>query len=265
MRQRKGIGGTLLIGLVIGGFYLFQYFGSATTNETTGETQYISMSVDDEIALGLNSRAQMAQQHGGLHPDQQAQAQVDEVGRKLVQNTVVRNTEYHYEFHLLADSRTVNAFALPGGQIFITAALFSRLESIDQLAGVLGHEVGHVVARHSAERLAKQQLAQGLTGAAVIATGDPNAAGYAQMISNTINMKYGREQELQSDELGVRFMIEAGYDPNALIGVMRILEAASGGSRQPEFSSTHPSPENRVERIKDAIRKYGGTFSGQYN
>ncbi|MCL4149191.1 UNVERIFIED_CONTAM: hypothetical protein GTU68_031950, partial [Idotea baltica] len=121
----------------------------------------------------------------------------------------------------------------------------------DQLAGVLGHEIGHVVARHSAERIAKSGLIEGLTGAAVIASGDYGTSQMAQLIGQTINMKYGREQELQSDELGVRFMCRAGYNPEALEEVMAILAEASGGQGPPEFQSTHPSPENRVERIRE--------------
>ncbi|MEL6867909.1 MAG: M48 family metalloprotease, partial [Bacteroidota bacterium] len=89
-------------------------------------------------------------------------------------------------------------------------------------------------------------------------SGDYSTAQAAQMIGNLVNMKYGRDQELESDELGVRFMISAGYDPHALKGVMKILAEASGGNRQSEFFSTHPSPENRMEKIDAAIRKYAG-------
>jgi predicted Zn-dependent protease len=115
-----------------------------------------------------------------------------------------------------------------------------------------------VVARHSAQRIAKQQLSQGLTGAAVMAAYDPNdprsanTAQVAALISNVVNMRFGREDELQSDRLGVQFMAEAGYDPRALIGVMEILaEASSGGP--PEFFSTHPNPDNRIQQIQQAI------------
>ena len=175
-----------------------------------------------------------------------------------VDNSVARETGYNWDFHLLADPQTVNAFALPGGQCFITVALASQLENEDQLAGVLGHEIGHVVARHSAQRITKQQLTQDLTGAAVIATGDYSTAQAAQMIGNLVSMKFGRDQELESDDLGVRFMIEAGYNPEEMIGVMKILKAAAGGQRQPEFFSTHPDPENRAEKIMESIRKYRG-------
>ena len=205
----------------------------------------------------------MIQQFGGLHPDEDAQRLVKEIGQKIVNNSVAKNTPYQYDFHLLADPNTVNAFALPGGQVFITAALFERLQDEDQLAGVFGHEIGHVIARHGAERIAKMELTQGLTGAAVIASGDYSTAQAAQMIGSLINMSYGREQELESDDLGVRFMVESGYNPEALIGVMQILEQASGGSNQPEFMSTHPSPDNRVARIKAAIEKYKGATQPQ--
>ena len=254
--RRRSLASMLMIFLIVGGFSLFRYFSSSQVNEITGETQYVSISPQEEIALGLQSAPSMIQQYGGLHPDQNAQEIVDEVGERLVNNTVVRASGYRYDFHLLADANVVNAFALPGGQVFITAALYSKLENIDQLAGVLGHEIGHVIHRHGAERIAKMELTQGLTGAAVVASGDYNTAQAAQMIGNLINMKYGRDQELESDDWGVLLMMEAGYDPYELIGVMDILEDASGGSRVPEFQSSHPSPENRREKIEESIEKY---------
>ncbi len=258
--QRRGFNKiTLIIALVMVGFSLFKYFSQSQYNEITGETQRISLTVDQEIQLGLQSTPRMMQQHGGLHPDEKAQALVKRVGKRLVDNSIARSTHYEYDFHLLADPNVINAFALPGGQCFITQALYAKLENEDQLAGVMGHEIGHVIARHGAERIAKQELTQGLTGAAVIAAGDYGSTQAAQMIAGMVNMKYGREQELESDELGVRFMIEAGYNPSEMIGVMRILKAASGdGKRQPEFMSTHPDPGNRMEKIEDAIEKYEG-------
>lgn len=256
--RRRNIKGTLIIGLLFAAFALFKYCSTADYNEVLGINQYVGINEEQEIALGLQSAPQMIQQYGGLHPDKSGQQYVKQIGQRIVAASDASKTPYQYDFHLLADAQVVNAFALPGGQVFITTALFNRLEKEDQLAGVLGHEIGHVVARHGAERIAKMDLTQGLTGAAVIASGDYSTAQAAQMIGNLINMSYGRDQELQSDELGVRFMADAGFDPNALIGVMHILEQASGGQRQPEFASTHPSPENRMERIRDAILKYTG-------
>ncbi|CAN5674048.1 hypothetical protein BH23GEM5_BH23GEM5_30090 [soil metagenome] len=118
-----------------------------------------------------------------------------------------------------------------GGQVFVTAGIADRLKTEGQLAGVLAHEIGHVVGRHGAEHVAKQQLTQGLTGAAVLATYDPQnptSQGRAAMImmaGQLVNMRYGREDELESDRLGVKFMSEAGYDPRSMIGVMEVQAA----------------------------------------
>jgi beta-barrel assembly-enhancing protease len=214
--------------------------------------QYVDLSPDEEIVLGLQAAPEVAQQYGGLYPDDEAQALVKEVGQRIVQASAAGRTPYQFDFHLLADTETVNAFALPGGPIFITAALLARLETEGQLAGVLGHEIAHVVARHGAERLAKQKLTQGLVGAAGVAT-DLQGAQLAAVVGQLVNMRYSRQDELESDRLGVRFMTEAGYDPNALKDVMQILEQASGGSSQPEFMSTHPNPGNRIAEIEAAI------------
>jgi predicted Zn-dependent protease len=249
----------------MGGFALCKYYGQSTINEITGEKQYIAMTPEQEIAMGLESAPQMAQEMGGLSRNQQATTIVKQVGQKVVKNSVAAQTPYRYDFHLLADPQTINAFALPGGQVFITEGLFMRLTedgktlSEDMLAGVLGHEVAHVVARHSAERLAQMELAQGLTGAVTMATYDPsnpNTAYIAQSVANMLQLKYGRDQELQSDYLGVRFMLEAGYKPEYLIQVMEILKQASGPNRTPEFQSTHPDPENRQEAIQAAIEEW---------
>ena len=264
-RPRRSGKSRLIIGLMFVAFAFLSYQCSTEYNPVTGEEQHIAITPEQEIALGLQAAPEMAQQHGGLHPDPQAQALVDQVGQRLVQSSAAKETPWRFEFHLLADPRTVNAFALPGGQIFITAALLSRFETEGQLAGVLGHEIGHVVARHSAQRMAKQQLTNGITGAVLVAAGGGGAeAQMAAVVGQMINMKYGREDELQSDELGVRFMSEAGYDPRALIGVMRILNEASGGQAPPEWMSTHPSNENRVATIEEAIAKVfpGGVPDG---
>ncbi|WP_395093294.1 M48 family metalloprotease [Vaginella massiliensis] len=242
------------IGIVL--FSIIKYYSSSEVNEITGEKQYISLTKDQEIALGLNSAPQMAREFGGLSQNAQAQQLVKTVGEKIVHASDASRTQYPFQFYVLADRRTVNAFALPGGPIFITEALLARLQTEDQLAGVLGHEIGHVIARHSAQQMSKQELTQGIAGAAGVASGDMNSAYYAQVVANMVNLKYGREDELESDELGVRFMLQAGYNPEALIGVMDILEEASGGASVPEWQSSHPSPANRRKKIQEAIAKY---------
>ncbi len=248
-----------IVALVMAAMALISYYGSQSYNPVTDETQYVAITPEQEIALGLQSVEQMSQMHGGAYPDENLQGLIDAVCDQIIFNSDAGQTDWPFECTLLADQEAVNAFALPGGQMFITAALFNRLETEGQLAGVMAHEIGHVVGRHSAQQIAKQQLSQGLTGAAVIAAydpSDPRSAGAAQvalMISNVVNMKFGREHELQSDELGVRFMAQAGYDPRSLIDVMQILEEASGGARQPEFLSTHPNPGNRIGEIQRHI------------
>jgi len=245
----------LLIGLGLILFSVFKYYSKSDTNEYTGKKQHISITPDKEIAIGLQSTPYMAQQHGGLHPDKKYQAFVDQVGNKLVANSIAANTPYQFDFHLLNDAETINAFALPGGQIFITYALFSKLETEDQLAGVLGHEIGHVIGRHSAERMSKQELTKGLLNGVAVGF-DPTTAQGVAAIANTINLSYGRDDELESDYLGVKIMMDSNYDPNALIGVMKILKAASGPNKTPERLSTHPDPENRIEKIQEAIDSY---------
>ncbi|PRY11929.1 peptidase M48-like protein [Pontibacter ummariensis] len=250
-----------IIALLMAAVSLVTYWCTTEENEFTGEEQHVDMTVEQEIALGLQAAPEMAQQYGGLHPDREAAAKVQEVGQRLVQNTRVRNSPYHFEFHLLADEQTVNAFALPGGQVFITAGLLERLESEEQLAGVLAHEIGHVVARHSAQQLAKAKLTESLSGAAAIATYDPEnpssraGAAVAAMVGRLVNMRYGREDELESDRLAVQLTGEAGYDPRAMIAVLRILEQANRGAGGPEFLQTHPNPGNRVAQLEQVIRE----------
>lgn len=249
----------IVIALIMAAVSGILYLTNTQVNSVTGEKQRVALSPAEEVALGLQTAPQMAAQFGGLHPDPQVQAYVKQVGRQVVQASGAKQTPYEFDFHVLRDSETVNAFALPGGQIFITAELLSRLENEAQLAGVLGHEVGHVLGRHAAEHLAKARLTQGLVGAASVAgSSDPSggqaAAMIANMVGQMVTMRFGRQDELESDKLGVRFMADAGYNPRALIRVMEILAQSRGGdSSQPEFLSTHPDPGNRTQRIEQEI------------
>ena len=149
---------------------------------------------------------------------------------------------------------------MPGGQIFLTAGLAKQLQTDGQIAGVLGHEIGHVVARHSAEQLAKSQLTQGLSGAAAIAIYDPDRPGTAAgaaaaaLIGKLLSLNFSRDDELDADQLSVRFITEAGHDPGALLQVMKILGEAGGESQMPEFFKTHPNPDNRLAFIRKAIQ-----------
>jgi beta-barrel assembly-enhancing protease len=251
----------LIIAIVIAAIALIGYYAKQEYNPITGEKQHIGITPDQEIALGLQAAPEMEQRYGGLSSDSQSQAIADKVGQRIVSSTKAKETPYKFEFHLLDADNVLNAFALPGGQVFITSGLLKKLQTEGQLAGALGHEIGHVIARHGAEHIAETELTQGLTGAAVIATYDPNnpnsrySAAVAALIGQLVNLRFSREDELEADTLGVRFTGESGYDPHAMIGMMEILDAASKGEgRQPEFFSTHPNPDHRIERIQAAIK-----------
>lgn len=249
-----GMGMRLIIGLVIAAFAVISYFMSSEFNPVTGQNQHLSLTPQQEIALGLQSVDPLIREYGGLYNDRQVQGQVNQIGQNLVNNIRAEVPDWQFKFYVLDDPDTVNAFALPGGPVFITTALLMRFETEDEIAGVLSHEIVHVLARHSAQQIAKSDLTNGLIGAVGVASGDAGASQTAAMIGQLVNMRYGREDEIQSDTLGLCLMRNAGYDPDAMITVMQVLQDASGGSSQPEFMSTHPNPENRIARIEEAIK-----------
>jgi len=252
-------------------FALVRYYGSSQVNQVTGQKQHVAgVTAQQEIALGLQAAPSMEQQYGGdIDPNSKHGQIVQRVGKKLVAGSDASKTPYQFQFHLLADDKTINAFALPGGQVFMTDGLLHHLTTEGEVAGVLGHEIGHVVARHGAQQIAKQQLTQGLSGAAVLATYDPNNpasqrdSAVIAAVGQLVTLKYGRNDELQADSLGVRFMSQAGYDPRSMIKVMEVLKSVSGSGRTPEFFSTHPNPENRIPKIEAAIKEqYPGGVPG---
>src|SRR5262249_17683586 len=206
--------------------------------------QHIAMTVDQEKALGLQAAPEMAAKMGGaIDPATDPRARlVAQVGDRIVRESDARRSPYvgNYHFYLLNDPDTINAFALPGGQVFITLGLFEKLTNEAQLAGVLAHEIGHVVARHSAEQMAKGQLGQLLTLAVGVgASGGDDRGRKAQMAAMLVNqmsqLKFSRTDESQADSYGLRYMAQAGYDPSAMLDVMRILKESSKGGRQPEI------------------------------
>ena len=261
-RRFSGFKLRLMIGVGIVLFSLFNYYTKGQKNPFTGERQHVDLTVQQEIQLGRQSAPSMGQTSRNFR----AQARVERVGQELVAaldrlaQQEGGQVPYPFQFHLLDDSGrnrgSINAFALPGGQVFVTEALYRRLdpENNGELVGVLGHEVGHVIERHAAQQMASSGLLQGIAGAAGVAGGDYSSVQAASMLGNLMNMKYGRDDELESDGWGVRLMTEAGYRPDHLIEVMEILEDA-GGSGGPEFMSTHPRPENRRDYIREIITK----------
>lgn len=268
-RSAGGMKLRLIIGAVIALIALGSFFFATDVNPFTGDKQRVgSLTPGDELRLGLAAAPQMVQQMGGAVPRNDPRQQfVTEVGNRLLDaggvNAVLREKEipYQFTFTLLDDDQTVNAFALPGGPVFITEALLNRMDNEAQLAGVLGHEIGHVIERHGAEHMAKGSLGQQLVAA--VATGVEDGSGRGQaaaavagMVNQTIQMKYGRDDELESDDWGLQFMVEANYDPREMVRVMEILkEASGGGGGGPEFLQTHPLPENRIDAIRSWIER----------
>lgn len=254
----------LIAGLVIAVIGIASYFMHTETNPVTGEKQHVGMSVDQEKALGLEAAPEMANEMGGVLPEDAPESQlVKAMGRKLVESSDASKSPYigNFHFHVLADPKTVNAFALPGGQVFITQALLGQLQNEAQLAGVLGHEIGHVIARHAAEHMAKGKLGQSIVGAVAVGASDDQRKGQmaamaAMMANQMLQLHYSRDDELQADSLGLRYMSQTGYTPGAMLKVMEILKRASGGGgRGPSFMQTHPDPDARIAQIKDYLQK----------
>jgi len=253
---RGGSSIRIIIGLVIAVIALISYFMRTEVNPVTGEKQRIAMTTEQEITLGLQAAPEMAAQMGGVVDTRDPQAAlVRNIGKKVWQSSDAVRSPYTFEFHLLRDPESINAFALPGGQIFITRGLLDQLENEAQLAGVLGHEIGHVINRHAAEHMAKSQLGGALAAAAGVAASDErgrglNAALIAQAVNQMMQLRYGRKDELEADDYGLRYMIQAGYDPSAMVSVMHVLAQASKGRGGPEFLATHPHPEARIKQIE---------------
>jgi predicted Zn-dependent protease len=254
LRVMLKMGGRLILALMVILGALYTYFSKTQVNPVTGEKQRVGLTPEEEIQLGLKSAPQMAAEFGGLHHDRSLQTKINTIGKKLVSHSEADKSPYQFDFHVLAEEKTINAFALPGGQVFITAGLLKQLKTDDEIAGVLGHEIGHVIGRHSAEQMAIGDLLQGLAGAAGVAGGDYTSAQTARYVARLIDLSYGRSDELESDDFGVKYMVAAGYKPEALLAVMKVLAQSSQGGV--EFMSTHPSPANREEKIREAIGKY---------
>ncbi|MEM8875964.1 MAG: M48 family metalloprotease [Planctomycetota bacterium] len=260
--RRPGFGsmakGRLLIAGAIALFAIVGFLMSGDENPITGKTQRVGLTEEQEVALGYQSKPQMINQMGGAHGPRSPKAEfLDTVGQVLLDRSGIQSRldqegiPWRFTFTLLEDDQTINAFALPGGPVFMTEALFDKLDNEAQIAGVLGHEIGHVIERHGAQRMAKEKLGQGLTQAAVVGTGDYSAAQIGQVVNGVIQSSYSRDQELESDAWGLEMMVDAGYDPREMIGVMQTLREASGdGPRGPQFMQTHPYPEDRIKAIE---------------
>ncbi len=260
-----------MLGMLLFGYITYSSSTKKVTNPFTGETVKLSkdMTPEKEVALGLQSVPEMVQQFGGEVRDPRLRNKINQIAsrlldakEKIIQKRIAdghghEDFDYPFAFHVLQDNKTINAFALPGGQVFITMALLEKLPSEDAVAGVLGHEIGHVLAWHSAKQMAKSGLLQSIMSAVAMATGNGNGAGQAvgQMVGQLMQTKYGRADESQADRIGVQLLTVAGYKPEALVDVMKVLaESMKGGARPPEILSSHPFPENRAKQIAEYIK-----------
>lgn len=229
-------------------------FAACAVNPATGRRELSLVSESQEISMGRDSDPQIVAEMG-LYPDSSVQRYVRNLGASLAAGS--ERPDLPWTFRVL-DDPTVNAFALPGGFVYVTRGILTHLNSEAQLAGVLGHEIAHVTARHSASRMSRAQLAQIGLGVGMVVSEQVRRMGdLAQQAMGLLFLRFGRDDELEADELGLRYMTRLGYEPAEMAGVMRMLDQNSqlsqGSGRIPEWLSTHPDPGNRVERINGHI------------
>lgn len=221
---------------------------SCQVNPVTGKRQLAFMSEEKEIALGKSYDPQVVAEMGKYENPQMAQF-LTEKGNAMA--AISERPNLPWKFTLI-DSPVVNAFAVPGGFVYFTRGIMAHFNNEAQFAGVLGHEIGHVTARHTVVSQARQTVGQiGAIGAMVLS---PEIASQGETLMQSMQMlflKYGRDAESQSDELGVKYSTQIGYDAKEMAGFFGTLDRLTGGSqnRVPEFQSTHPDPANRKVRV----------------
>lgn len=228
--------------------------GGCYTNPTTGRSSLEIYSHDQEIAIGQQYGPQFISQSGGEVTDASLKAYVTEVGMRLKEQVETAEQKgLPWNFALL-NSPEINAFALPGGRVHITIGLAKLLKNEAEMAGVLGHEIGHVTARHGNERAADSVLIGIGAAAAGVAVGDESAGRIINQGGELVLLKFSRKQETEADYLGMRYMTKAGYNPAAQKSVMEVLRDASKGGREAEIFATHPYPETRIKDIESLLR-----------
>jgi predicted Zn-dependent protease len=224
-----------------------------SVNPATGQRQLTLISEAQEIQLGKESHQQVVAQMG-IYSDPKLQQYVDTIGQRLAAESERPNLPWTFT---VVDDPIVNAFALPGGFIYITRGILGYMNSEAEMVSVLGHEIGHVTARHSVEQMSKQQLAQvGLLAGMIVSEEFRNYGGLASQGLGLLFLKFSRDDERQADDLGLRYLVRDGYNPREMDNVFRTLgrvSAAQGGGDIPGWASTHPSSESRVARIEQAV------------
>jgi predicted Zn-dependent protease len=227
---------------------------ACATNPATGDREFSLMSEEQEIALGRQTDAQVRQEMG-IYDDPDLQRYVETIGMRLARASERPNLPWHFT---VVDQPAVNAFALPGGFIYLTRGILPFLNTEAQLAGVLGHEIGHVTARHSAQQYTKATSASlGVTLLSIFVPEARPLQGVTETALGLLFLKYGRDDELEADRLGVRYTASTGWNPAGVVGMLQTLarlDEASGSRRGvPNWLSTHPAPADRVGELKTVV------------
>ncbi len=249
------------------GLVLLWLLAGCAVNPVTGHSDFVLMSEDQEIAIGREEHPKILKQFGQVAMPE-LQTYVQSVGERLAANS--HRPELVYRFTVL-DSSEVNAFALPGGYIYITRGLLAYLNSEAELAAVLGHEIGHVTARH-AVRQYSTAAATGIIGSILAAqVGVQGAHDLANVLGTALVRGYGREHELESDRLGAEYLARAGYDPQAMLRVIGVLknqelfekQLAQEEGREPHIYhgvfATHPDNDQRLQEVVNAAHQFRTT------
>jgi predicted Zn-dependent protease len=227
---------------------------SCARNPVTGKNEISLVSESQEIQMGQQG-AQEVEQSIGFVEDAELQAYVAGIGKRMAAKS--ERPHLPWEFHVVNDA-AVNAFAIPGGFIYVTRGLLANMNSEAELATVVGHEIGHVTARHSVQQISKAQLATlGLGIGSIVSSDIAQFAGIASQGLGVLFLKYGRDAENQADQLGFKYALGLNYDVREMANVFQTLNRASqvggGGGRLPEWLSTHPNPENRIEKVQERL------------
>ena len=232
---------------------LIALLGACATNPVTGRSQISLISPAQELDIGKQGYAPVIQEYG-LYDDAALQTYVNSVGQKVARVSHLPDLDWHFT---IVDDQAVNAFAMPGGYIYITRGLLVYLNSEAELAGVLGHEIGHVTRRHTAAQMTQQQLyGAGLALGSIVSPTLQRYSGAAQQALNLLFLKFSRTDESQADELGVEYATKAGYDSREIPATYAMLKRIGdqSGQRLPGFLETHPDPGDR-ERVTTELAK----------
>jgi predicted Zn-dependent protease len=226
---------------------------SCARNPVTGKNELSLVSESQEIELGKQSAAQV-QQSIGFYDDPAVQAYVSEIGMRMARASERPNLPW--EFHVVNDA-SINAFALPGGFIYVTRGLMTAINNEAELATVIGHEIGHVTNRHSVQQISKQQVAQlGLGVGSILSSDVARVAGLASQGLGVLFLKYSRDAENQADLAGFRYALNQNYDVREMANVFKTLDresSAAGGGRLPEWLATHPNPGSRIQTTEQRL------------